>query len=63
MPRLTRAAVIVGKSTVPVGTAAELGQRARGIAPPESTSKWPGTPNFCGRVLRCKTRCDRTALC
>lgn len=33
VPRLTRAAVIVGKSTVPVGTAAELGRRARAIAP------------------------------
>jgi UDPglucose 6-dehydrogenase len=33
VPRLSRSAVIVGKSTVPVGTAAELGARARGIAP------------------------------
>ncbi|GBE63580.1 UDP-glucose 6-dehydrogenase UdgA [Mycobacterium sp. MFM001] len=33
VPRLTRAAVIVGKSTVPVGTAAELGRRAHAIAP------------------------------
>src|SRR6476620_10728800 len=32
VPRLRRAAVIVGKSTVPVGTAAELGARARGLA-------------------------------
>lgn len=32
VPRLTRAAVIVGKSTVPVGTAAELGRRARALA-------------------------------
>ncbi|GFG52927.1 UDP-glucose 6-dehydrogenase [Mycolicibacterium agri] len=32
VPRLSRSAVIVGKSTVPVGTAAELGARARGIA-------------------------------
>lgn len=32
VPRLRRSAVIVGKSTVPVGTAAELGARARGLA-------------------------------
>lgn len=32
VPRLTRSAVIVGKSTVPVGTAAELGKRARALA-------------------------------
>src|SRR6202007_3038483 len=28
VPRLTRASVLVGKSTVPVGTAADLAQRA-----------------------------------
>ncbi|UCZ61017.1 UDP-glucose dehydrogenase family protein [Mycolicibacterium phocaicum] len=33
VPRLRRSAVIVGKSTVPVGTAAELGARARALAP------------------------------
>ncbi|KAB7758869.1 UDP-glucose 6-dehydrogenase [Mycolicibacterium mucogenicum DSM 44124] len=33
VPRLRRSAVIVGKSTVPVGTAAELGVRARALAP------------------------------
>ena len=33
VPRLTRPAVIVGKSTVPVGTAAELAGRARELAP------------------------------
>ncbi len=33
VPRLTRPAVIVGKSTVPVGTAAELRDRVRGLAP------------------------------
>lgn len=32
VPRLTRSAVIVGKSTVPVGTAAELGRLARPLA-------------------------------
>lgn len=33
VPRLRRSAVIVGKSTVPVGTAAELVARARELAP------------------------------
>src|SRR5690349_19968671 len=33
VPRLTRASVLVGKSTVPVGTAAELAQRADALAP------------------------------
>jgi UDPglucose 6-dehydrogenase len=33
VPRLRRSAVIVGKSTVPVGTAAELAARARRLAP------------------------------
>jgi UDPglucose 6-dehydrogenase len=33
VPRLTRATVLVGKSTVPVGTAAELAQRAAALAP------------------------------
>jgi UDPglucose 6-dehydrogenase len=32
VPRLTRPAVIVGKSTVPVGTAADLAARSRAIA-------------------------------
>jgi UDPglucose 6-dehydrogenase len=32
VPRLSRPSVIVGKSTVPVGTAAELGRRARQLA-------------------------------
>jgi len=33
VPRLTRPSVLVGKSTVPVGTAAELSQRAAALAP------------------------------
>ncbi|WP_025736562.1 UDP-glucose dehydrogenase family protein [Mycobacterium genavense] len=33
VPQLTRPAVLVGKSTVPVGTAAELGERAAALAP------------------------------
>src|SRR5271157_4326541 len=33
VPRLTRPSVLVGKSTVPVGTAAELNQRAAALTP------------------------------
>jgi UDPglucose 6-dehydrogenase len=33
VPRLTRPSVLIGKSTVPVGTAAELNQRAAALAP------------------------------
>jgi len=33
VPRLTRGSVLIGKSTVPVGTAAELSQRAAALAP------------------------------
>jgi len=33
VPRLTKSAVLVGKSTVPVGTAAELNERAAALAP------------------------------
>src|SRR5258708_9262412 len=33
VPRLERSAVIIGKSTVPVGTGADLAARARALAP------------------------------
>lgn len=33
VPRLARPSVLIGKSTVPVGTAAELGRRAAALAP------------------------------
>ena len=42
VPRLRRSAVIVGKSTVPVGTAAELAERARSSRPRASTSRSRG---------------------
>src|SRR5579884_4383281 len=44
VPRLTRPAVIVGKSTVPVGTAAELGDRARKLARVDVEVAW--NPEF-----------------
>ena len=62
-PRLTRASVIVGKSTVPVGTAAELVQRARAATRPGVDVEVAWNPEFLGRVSRCKTLCGPTALC
>src|SRR6201995_873593 len=45
-PRLTRASVIVGKSTVPVGTAAELVQRARAGERPGGDVEVAWNPEF-----------------
>src|ERR1700753_1952726 len=45
-PRLTRPSVIVGKSTVPVGTAAELVQRAREAALPGVDVEIAWNPEF-----------------
>ena len=62
-PYLRRRCLVVGKSTVPVGTAARLttaaaGQRAR-RAP---TSSWPGTPSSCARASPSRTRCSPDRL-
>ncbi|OBI47277.1 UDP-glucose 6-dehydrogenase [Mycobacterium kyorinense] len=46
VPLLTRPSVIVGKSTVPVGTAAELGRRARSLAPPGVDVEVAWNPEF-----------------
>lgn len=46
VPRLTGPAVIVGKSTVPVGTAADLGTRARGLARPGVDLEVAWNPEF-----------------
>lgn len=46
VPRLRRSAVIVGKSTVPVGTAAELGKRARALAPDGVDVELAWNPEF-----------------
>ncbi|KUI47237.1 UDP-glucose 6-dehydrogenase [Mycobacterium sp. GA-1199] len=46
VPRLRRSAVIVGKSTVPVGTAAELGVRARALAPTGVDVELAWNPEF-----------------
>ncbi|WNG88166.1 nucleotide sugar dehydrogenase [Mycobacterium sp. ITM-2016-00317] len=46
VPLLTRSAVIVGKSTVPVGTAADLSARAAGLAPDGVTVEVAWNPEF-----------------
>jgi UDPglucose 6-dehydrogenase len=46
VPKLTRSAVLVGKSTVPVGTAAELGQRAAALAPAGVNVEVAWNPEF-----------------
>ncbi|QZY46725.1 UDP-glucose dehydrogenase family protein [Mycolicibacterium austroafricanum] len=46
VPLLTRPAVIVGKSTVPVGTAADLSVRAAGLAPEGVTVEVAWNPEF-----------------
>ncbi|VEG51329.1 UDP-glucose 6-dehydrogenase [Mycolicibacterium aurum] len=46
VPKLRRPAVIVGKSTVPVGTAAELGTRAAALAPDGVTVEIAWNPEF-----------------
>ncbi len=46
VPLLTRPSVIVGKSTVPVGTAGELGNRARGLARPGVDVEIAWNPEF-----------------
>ncbi|NLE82180.1 MAG: UDP-glucose/GDP-mannose dehydrogenase family protein [Rhodococcus sp.] len=45
-PRLDRPSVIVGKSTVPVGTAADLGVRARRLAPAGDDVEVVWNPEF-----------------
>lgn len=64
VPRLTRASVIVGKSTVPVGTAAELGERARVLAPSGVDVEVAWNPEFLreGFAVHDTLRPDRIVL-
>ena len=64
VPRLTRASVIVGKSTVPVGTAAELGERARALAPAGVDVEVAWNPEFLreGFAVQDTLRPDRIVL-
>jgi UDPglucose 6-dehydrogenase len=64
VPRLTRASVIVGKSTVPVGTAAELSERARRLAPRGVDVEVAWNPEFLreGYAVSDTLRPDRIVL-
>ena len=63
-PHLTRPAYVVGKSTVPVGTAARLAAHWRRARPPARTPSWCGTPSSCARASRSRTPCgpDRVVV-
>ncbi len=64
VPRLTTSAVLVGKSTVPVGTAAELTQRAAGLAPRGVDVEIAWNPEFLreGYAVQDTLRPDRIVL-
>ena len=64
VPRLTRPAVLVGKSTVPVGTAAELSQRAAALAPAGVDVEIAWNPEFLreGYAVRDTLEPDRIVL-
>ncbi|WP_197382838.1 UDP-glucose dehydrogenase family protein [Mycolicibacterium mengxianglii] len=64
VPRLTRSAVIAGKSTVPVGTAAELAQRATSVAPAGVDVEIAWNPEFLreGHAVTDTLRPDRIVL-
>ncbi|ORA17229.1 UDP-glucose dehydrogenase family protein [Mycobacterium arosiense] len=64
VPRLTTSAVLVGKSTVPVGTAAELNQRAAALAPHGVDVEIAWNPEFLreGYAVRDTLNPDRIVL-
>ena len=61
-PMLERPSVVIGKSTVPVGTAAALGERARALAPAPVEVAW--NPEFLreGFAVKDTLRPDRLVL-
>ena len=59
-PRLTRPCLVVGKSTVPVGTAACWPSAWPGSPRPAPPPSWPGTPSSCARATPWPTPCGRT---
>ena len=60
-PLLDKPAVIVGKSTVPVGTAARLGRVARDLSPAGDAVEVAWNPEFLREGFAVKTRCILTA--
>ena len=63
-PHLTRPSLIVGKSTVPVGTAARLARLAEECAPPGTVVEVAWNPEFLreGRAVRDTLHPDRVVL-
>jgi len=59
VPRLSRPSVIVGKSTVPVGTATELSRRASCLASAGTDVEIAWNPEFLREASPCGTRCIR----
>ena len=53
-------ALVVGKSTVPVGTAERVARLVARHAPAGAASSWPGTRSSCARASRSRTRCAPT---
>ena len=62
-PHLTRACLIVGKSTVPVGTARRVAAPGAGAGAGRRRWSWPGTRSSCARASRCRTASRPTASC
>jgi UDPglucose 6-dehydrogenase len=64
VPRLTRPSVIVGKSTVPVGTATDLAQRAAALAPSGVDVEIAWNPEFLreGHAVQDTLQPDRIVL-
>lgn len=60
-PHLKRPALVVGKSTVPVGSADRLAANSPSWRRRASGRNWPGTRSSCGRASPSRTRCTPTA--
>ena len=60
-PHLRSSCLIVGKSTVPVGTARQLMERVRAAAPAGTRWTSPGIPSSCVKGMRYRTASRRTA--
>ena len=59
-PLLTRPCLVVGKSTVPVGTAAMLARRIAELAPSAPQRTWHGTRSSYAKVTPSPIPCGRT---
>ena len=56
-------ALVVGKSTVPVGTAERLAATPARARPAGAASSWPGTPSSSARASPSRTPCAPTGWC